>query len=64
MVPQGNVNLLVIKPDLVKSVKIIQGYDDFVHKIKRDIKNGRPTPFTLDNEGAARFEGRLVVPKS
>src|SRR3954471_19897654 len=37
IVPQGHVNSLVIEPDLVKAVKIIQRCDDFVHKIKRDI---------------------------
>src|SRR4051812_34010532 len=42
----------------------MQGYDNFVHKIKRDIKNGKPTPFNLDDEGVARFKGRLVVTHS
>src|SRR3954463_15422874 len=64
MVPQGHVNSLVIEPDLVKSVKIIQGCDDFVHKIKRDIKNGNPTPLTIDSKGAAFFKNRLVVTHS
>src|SRR3954470_22501633 len=64
MVPQGYVNNLVVESDLVESVKIIQGYDDFVHKIKRDIKNGKPTPFTIDSKGAAFFKGRLVVTHS
>src|SRR4051812_20126736 len=64
MVPQGHVNSLVIEPDLVKSVKIIQRCDDFVHKIKRDIKNGKPAPFTIDSKGASFFKGRLVVTHS
>src|SRR4051812_11202452 len=64
IVPQGHVNSLVIEPDLVKAVKIMQGYDDFVHKIKRDIKNGKPTPFTLDDECVACYKGRLVVTHS
>src|ERR1041384_2311330 len=64
IVPQGHVNSLVIEPDLVKSVKIIQGYDDFIHRIKRDIANGRPSPFTIDNKGAVFFNGRLVITHS
>ena len=29
---------------------------------KRDIANGRPSPFTIDNQGAVFFKNRLVVP--
>src|SRR4051812_29708906 len=61
MVPQGYVNNLVVELDLVEFVKIIQGYDDFVHRIKRDIANGRPSPFTIDNNGATFFKNRLVA---
>src|SRR3954469_19429848 len=64
IVPQGYANNLVIEPDLVKSVKGIQFYDDFVHKIKRDIANGRPSPFTIDGKGAVFYQNRLVVTHS
>src|SRR4051812_19614193 len=64
IVPQGHVNSLVIEPDLVKFVKIIQRCDDFVQKIKRDIKNGKPTPFTIDSKGTTFFKNSLVVTHS
>src|SRR3954464_13920423 len=41
IVPQGYVNDLVVESDLVEFIKTIQGYDDFVHQIKRDIATGR-----------------------
>ena len=63
IVPQGHVSSLVIEPDLVKAVKLMQGYDTFVHRIKRDIANGRPSPFTIDTQGAVFFKNRLVVPR-
>ena len=64
IVPQGHVSSLVIEPDLVKAVKLMQGYDTFVHRIKRDIANGRPSPFTIGNNGVLFFKDRLVVPRS
>src|SRR4051812_11375688 len=63
IVPQGHVNSLVIEPDLVKSVKIMQGYGSFVNRIKHDIKDGRPSPFTIDSNDAVFFKNRLVVPR-
>src|SRR3954464_8658962 len=63
IVPQGHVNSLVIEPDLVKSVKIMQGYDSFVNRIKHDIKDGRPSPFTIDSKLAGFLKNRLVVPR-
>src|SRR3954471_9906071 len=63
IVPQGHVNSLVIEPDLVKAVKLMQGYDSYVHRIKRDIADGRPSPFTIDTQGAVFFKNRLVVPR-
>src|SRR3954466_16194272 len=56
IVPQGHVNSLVMERVLLKSVKIIQAYDSFVHRLKRDIANGRPSPFTIDNKGAVFFK--------
>ena len=61
MVPQGYVNNLVVESELVEFVKTIQLYESFVHRIKRDIANGRPSPFTIDNKGAVFFKNRLVV---
>ena len=42
-------------------MKIIQGYDDFVYKIKHDIADGKPSAFTVDREGVVYYENRLVV---
>src|SRR3954463_4133125 len=63
IVPQGSANNVVVEPDLVKAVKLMQGYDNFVYWIKRDIANGRPSPFTIDTQGAVFFKNRLVVPR-
>src|SRR3954470_17811618 len=41
-VPQGHVNSMVLKPDLVDRIKTIQHYDSNIEKIKRHIASGKP----------------------
>src|SRR3954470_10334173 len=62
VIPQGSLYTLAVEPDLVSSIKTIQGYDSEVHKIKRDLKEGKPSYFTIAGDGALYFKGRLVVP--
>src|SRR3954467_10856147 len=62
VIPQGSLYTLAVEPDLVSSIKTIQGYDSEAHKIKRDLKEGKPSYFTIAGDGALYFKGRLVVP--
>src|SRR4051812_38060429 len=64
IVPQGYVNSLVVKPDLVERIKTIQHYDSAIWKIKRRVASGEPSFFTIDanDDNAVYFKGRLVVP--
>ena len=64
VVPQGSLNTLVVEPDLVDGIKTIQGYDSEVEKIKLYLKRGKPSFFTIADDGALYFKGRLVVPCS
>ena len=62
VVSQGSLYTLAVEPDLVSSIKTLQGYDSEVHQIKRDLKEGKPSFFTIADDGALYFKGRLVVP--
>src|SRR3989337_1642240 len=62
VVPQGSLNALAVEPDLVGNIKTIQYYDSEVEKIKRYLAEGKPSFFTIANDGALYFKGRLVVP--
>src|SRR4051812_16254946 len=62
IVPQGSLNSLNLNTDLEYCVKLMQHHDDLVHKITRDIANGKPSFFTVDDEGVVFFKDRLVVP--
>src|SRR3954465_7483077 len=62
IVPQCYVNSLVIEQDLDSKIKIIQGYDSNVEKIKRYLARGKPSFFTVADDGTLYFKGRLVVP--
>jgi hypothetical protein len=62
VVPKGSLNTLTVESDLVGDIKTIQHYDSQVEKIKRDLAEGRPSFFTVDDNGALFFNGRLVVP--
>jgi hypothetical protein len=62
IVPQGHLNTLVVEPDLESKIRTRQKYDSEADKIKRDIAQGKPSDFSLDNEGTLYFKGRLVVP--
>ena len=42
VVPQGSLNTLVVEPDLVDNIKMLQKYDSEVHKIKRHLAEGNP----------------------
>ena len=64
IVPQGEVNNLVVEPDLDNSIKVIQTYDSDVAKIKRDLARGKAAFFTVDDDGTLFFDNRLVVPRS
>src|ERR1044072_4012781 len=48
IVPQGHVNSLVIEPDLYNRMKFAHGYDSEIQRIKRYVKSGKPSSFTID----------------
>ena len=62
VVPQGSLNTLVAKPNLVDSIMELQKYDSQAHKIKRYLAEGKPSFFTIADDGTLYFKGRLVVP--
>ena len=62
VIPQGSLNTLVVEPDLVESIKRLQKYDSQVEKIKCYLAEGRPSFFTVEDDGTLFFKGRLVVP--
>src|ERR1041385_9209310 len=62
IVPQGYVNSLVIEPDLYNRMKFAHGYDSDIQKIKRYVESGKPSSFTIAEDGTLYFKGRLVVP--
>ena len=64
VVTKGSLNTLAVVPDLVDGIKTIQGYDSEVHKIKRHLAEGKPSFFTIADDGTLYFKGRLVVPRS
>ena len=64
IVPHGEVNNLVVEPDLDGIIKWIQKCDSFIEKIKRFIARGQPSVFTVADDGTLYFKNRLVVPKS
>ena len=64
IVTKGSLNTLAVVPDLVAGIKTIQGYDSEVHKIKRHLAEGKPSFFSVADDDALYFKGRLVVPRS
>ena len=64
IVPQGEVNNLVVEPDLDGIIKWIQKGYSFVEKIKRFIARGQPSVFTIADDGTLYFKNRLVFPQS
>jgi hypothetical protein len=62
VVPQGSLNTMIVVPDLIDSIKTLQKYDRVVEKIKRYLAEGRPSFFTIADDGALYFKDRLVVP--
>ena len=64
VVSQGSLYTLAVEPDLVGTIKTMQGFDSEVYKIKQDLKEGSPSSFTIADDGALYFKGRLVVPCS
>ena len=64
IVPQGSLNSLNLNPDLDYCAKLMQPYDDLVHKVTRDIADGKHSFFTVDDEGVVFFKDCLVVPVS
>ena len=62
IVSQGSLNTLAVEPDLLDSIKRIHGYDSEAHKIKRYLAKGKPSFFTIAEDGTLYFKGRLVVP--
>src|SRR4051812_11479855 len=63
IVPQGHVNSLVLKPDLVDIIKLRQHYESEIEKIKRYVGSGKPSFFTIDHDDddTLYFKGHLVV---
>ena len=64
VVTQGSLNTLVAKPDLVDNIKTLQNYDSQAHKIRRYLAEGKPSFFTIADDGTLYFKGRLAVPCS
>ena len=62
VVSQGSLNTLAVEPDLVDSIKELQNYDSQVEKIKHYLSEGKPSFFTVTDDGTLYFKGRLVVP--
>ena len=62
IVTQGSLNTLAVEPDLLDSIKRIQGYDSQAHKIKCHLAEGKASFFTINDDGALYFKGHLVVP--
>ena len=58
VVPQGSLNTLVVKPDLVESIKRLQKYDCQVEKIKGYLAERRPSFFTVEDDDTLFFKGR------
>jgi hypothetical protein len=63
IVPHGCLNTLVVGPTLKQSIKTMQKYDTEVDKIKRYLATGKPSDFSLDNDGALFFKDHLMIPK-
>src|SRR3954466_15424242 len=63
IVPQGEVNNLVLEPKLDHCIKMMQGYDPFIRKMKHELAAGRAAYFTVDNKGTLSFRNCLVVPR-
>jgi hypothetical protein len=62
VVPQDSLNTMTVIPDLIDSIKTLQKYDRVVEKIKHYLTEGRPSFFTIADDGALYFKDRLVVP--
>ena len=62
VVSQGSLYTLAVEHDLVGTIKTMQGFDSEVYKIKQDLKEGGSSSFTIADDGALYFKGRLVVP--
>ena len=62
VVNQGSLSNLVVVPDLVGNIKAMQLYCSEVERIKFDLTEGNPSSFTIAEDGALYFKGRLVVP--
>src|SRR4051794_6608265 len=43
-------------------MKFAHGYDSDILKIKRYVERGKPSSFTIFDDGTLYFKGRLVVP--
>src|ERR1043165_9158295 len=63
IVPQGHVNSLVVEPDLVERIKIMQHFDAGVDAIKCYLSKGKPSFFNVADDGTLYFKDRLVVPQ-
>src|SRR3954467_15349309 len=66
IVPQGYVNNLVLESKFDTLIKSRQPLDPDIVKIKKDLAEGKPSPFSIDinDGGTVYFQGRLVVPLS
>ena len=64
IVPQGHLNSLVVQPDLVERIKIMQHFDVDIDAIKCYLSRGKPSFFNVADDGTLYFKDRLVVPRS
>ena len=62
IIPQGHVNSLVVEPDLYNRMKFAHQCDFDILKIKRYVASGKPSSFTIADDGTLYFKGQLVVP--
>src|SRR6266566_4656540 len=62
VVNQGSLSNIVAVPDLVGSIKNMQDFCSEVDEIKSNLVKGKPSNFTVADDGAVYFKGRLFVP--
>ena len=55
---------LVIEPDLYNRMKFAHKCDSNILRIKQYVASGKPSSFTIGDDGTLYFKGRLVVPKN
>ena len=61
--PQDCVNNPVMEPKFDNYFKMMQWYDPYIVRMKRELAEGRAAYFTIDDKGTLFFRNCLVVPR-